>query len=125
MKTMNLIYQLKSYQFYLWINNGNLLYSFDHAINNTEKYINLLKENKECIIKLLKYNEIFSEIAFKTTLFFKIPDDLNDRYISNIQKSIYLYSELDKEKYIYNIPAFVKLKNINVKILKQAIICLL
>jgi len=127
MELLNLLYHLKFNQIFLWIeNNSNISLSFG---NNFEELIESLQEDlkyhKSNLLKILEYNKIFSEEDSKSIAYYKVPFKLNELELSHFQKSIYLHSKIEKTGYAYNVPLFIKFKNLDFERLQQSIVFIL
>src|SRR5690606_16277094 len=71
--------------------------------------------------KILAYNEILNENSAKNISYYKKPDDKGEIPFAPIQQGMYIQTNLDIEKYTYNIPIFIKIPEQNLNLLKSII----
>ncbi len=126
MKLLFLLYYLKSNKIFIWTEDSRTLsISFDNNCKIINSLQNELKENKVQLLKILDHNNINSERKSKEISYYKIPSLLQQNTLSCSQKAIYLHSKLERANYIYNIPVFLKCKQVNIDKLKESLIFVL
>lgn len=120
---IDLLYHIKKSKMLLWRNGSDIVFKAINGISNEIK--NDIKEHKSSLLEILTHNEINSESDAKNLLYYKIPTNMRSNILSVIQQGIYLQNKLDKQKNTYNVPVFVLLKNINTRLLEEALFVLL
>jgi len=123
MKLLNLLYELKSNKVNIWKNNnGNLLFTFNTRTGFPKYLKNSLIQYKAELLEILIFNTIDSEAKSKSTAFYKIPESFMDNTLSQFQSGVYIQNKLDIAKYTYNVPMFIYLKEVDIEILKNALV---
>ena len=116
---MEILYYLKNSKVLLWHENENLKAAIPKG-SESEKYREIIKKNKEQILKLLIINEITSRDNFIKKTIFKCNAD--SAPLSFAQKRLWFIDCYEGGTNAYNIPSVMELKKgIDLNLLKEAI----